>query len=75
MIMPYRSLSRSLTHWLPGQRLPDCLSAYGLVPQGTKLPFFLGKAPTLPEFSLRLRVQGREGGEEREEGRESIEEF
>ncbi|KAG7220150.1 hypothetical protein INR49_027990 [Caranx melampygus] len=46
----------------PTTRLPDCLSAYGLVPQGTKLLFFLGKAPTLPEFSPRLRVQDREGG-------------
>lgn len=32
------------------------LSASGLLPQGTKLLFFLGKAPTLLEFSLRPRL-------------------
>lgn len=56
------SLSLSLLCSLPGQSLPNCLSGYGFVPQGTKLPFFLGKAPTLPEFSPRLRVAGQGGG-------------
>lgn len=36
------------------------LSAYGPLPQGTKLLFFLGKAPTLLEFSLRLRLPERD---------------
>lgn len=69
MIMPYHALPVLSP---PGQRLPDCLSACGLVPQGTKLPFFLGKAPTLPEFSRRLRVQRREG-RRGEEGKKSAE--
>lgn len=76
VIMPYLCLSLCL--WLPGQKLPDCLSADGLVPRGTKLPFFLGKAPALVEFSLFAygcsAARGRGRGRGRKEGSASLEE-